>query len=284
MGRITNAVICAARDTYYRHVEPWKLKRARYWEYDSPLRTCFWTAAIDPLVSCYVPTHSRADLLIERSLKSILAQTYTNIEVIVVADNCTDDTVQRVWDIASQDPRVFIVETDKPKCFPHKAENYWFAGRADPSNVGLKYCKGAFIATNDDDDVWMPDHIEQLLRFAQKGNYEFVSGGSSRRGADGHRTVKVPPYAVNGILIGGVQTWLYRAYLKSFKFNRQCWRKRVDRVCDVDLQDRFVRAGVRMGYFPETVTEIVVRPGETQIGLKAYLADPAKTEAHFAPE
>ncbi len=275
MGRIINAVISAALTVYYRVSEPIKL---------IILRDCFeldyhGVANRNPLVSVYVPTHNRADLLMERSLKSILLQTYKNLEIVVVADNCSDDTIERV---RALDPKIRVIENRRKKSFPHKAENYWFAGRVDPANAGLDACTGDWIATNDDDDVWLPDHVEQLLRFAQKGNYEFVSGGSTKRGTNYNRTVPIPPYSVNGVLVGGIQTWLYRSYLKSFKFNRQCWRKRWNRVCDTELQDRFVLAGVRMGYFKETVTEIVTRPGETDIGLKAYVRDSKATEQHFA--
>ena len=279
MGRITNAVICAARACWYRIAEREDLRWSRRlsgWAYEN------WGFGEDPLVSVYVPTHNRADLLIERSLKSISAQTYKNLEIIVVADNCNDATTAKVLAYKHViDPRVRLVFNDRPKSFPHKAENYWFAGRADPSNVGLAECKGAWIATNDDDDEWTPDHIEKLLRYAQQGNYEFVSAyHDTPKVKDARAPVK--PYVVDGVWIGGVQTWLYRAYLKSFKFNRQCWRKRWNRVCDTDLQDRFVKAGVRMGFFPDVVTHVDPRPGETKVGLKAYTADPAKTERHFA--
>ena len=278
--RLTNAFICAARSAYYALTEPVKLRWLRltnepkYWP---PLFLWATGDKWEPLVSVYVPSHNRAALLIERALKSILAQTYTNLEIIVVADNCNRDALNYIADFCDHDKRLKLIDHRGPKSFPHKAENYWFAGRVDPSNVGLEHCKGSWIATVDDDDVWLPMHLEHLLRFAQHGDYEFVSSGSVVRGGR-----KIAPYEVNGVLIGGIQTWFYRSYLKTFKFNRQCFRKRWNKVCDTELQDRFVKAGVRMGYFPETTAEIVARPGETKIGLKAYMADAEKTEKHFA--
>lgn len=237
-----------------------------------------WQLEENPLVSVYIPTHNRADILMERGLKSVLAQTYRNIEVIVVADNCDQGTIGRIMKCCDADSRLKLIDHRGAKSFPHKAENYWFAGRVDPSNVGLAYCSGDWIATNDDDDVWTEDHIERLLRFAQYGNYEFVSAAHTL----GASKLMVSPYRLGAVRIGGIQTWLYRSYLKFMKFNPDCWRKSWNRVCDTDLQDRFYKAGVRMGYLDEIVAHIDPRPGETETGLKAYMRDREKTERHFS--
>ena len=74
--------------------------------------------------------------------------------------------------------------------------------------------------------------------------------------------------------IGGVQTWLYRSYLKFFKANINCWRKSWNKVNDLDLQNRFYLAGVKMDYLKLSTCIIKPRPGENEIGLKAYKAKP----------
>ena len=83
-------------------------------------------------------------------------------------------------------------------------------------------------------------HLEDLLNFALSKKAEFVSS-SYKTIVDGTETLKtfhkIPP-------IGGVQTWLYRSYLKFFKANINCWRKNINRVNDLDLQDRMFKAGV----------------------------------------
>jgi glycosyltransferase involved in cell wall biosynthesis len=269
---VENFVISAVRSVGYR-VSDWvRLRLGRVvhgWMYAWPLEG-------DPLVSIYIPTHNRLELLRTRSLPSILKQTYWNFEVIVCAHDCTDGTVEYIEGL--KDSRIRVVEVPRVMHFPHKAENYWFSGRVDPSNAGLRACRGEWIATNDDDDVWTPDHLERLLKLAYYQDWEFISGGATGKNGP------IEPYNLSGVKVGGVQTWVYRSYLKTMRFNRQSWRKSWNRVCDTDIQQRFRDAGVRMGYLNRSVCDILPRPGETDIGLKAYVRDAAGTENHFKAE
>ena len=246
-----NRIISLARSTWYGLTEPLKL---------ALVRTPSWSKS--PLISVIVPTHNRKILLIERCLKSILAQTYKNFEVIVVAHGCTDGTVTTVRTYL-RDPRIRIIEIPREQTYPPTLENHWFAGRVAAANVGLDNCRGAYIATLDDDDEWLPDSLESLLRFAQQHEFEFVSAASENQNG------KIEPYDLNGVKIGGIGTWLYRSYLKSFKFNPDCWRRTTNRVCDTELHARFVRAGVKIGYLDKVAAKILPRPGDTVVGLAA---------------
>lgn len=265
MGGLKNLLISKSRSLFYGLTEPVKLRFLR--------KPCLKS---DPLVSVYIPTHNRKELLVSRCLKSVLNQTYKNFEVIVVAHGCTDGTnleVARLW---FRDKRIKFISIPRTETYTPSVENHWFAGRVVPSNVGLSLCKGDWIATNDDDDVWTEDHVETLLRFAQTHGYEFVSGGSENQ--DG----SIKPYVLNGVRVGGIGTWLYRSYLKSFKFNPDCWRKEWNKVCDTDLQYRFRKAGVSMGYLEKTVTIILPRPGDNVVGLAAARANRDSYMKHLA--
>ena len=211
-------------------------------------------------------------------------QDYPNLEIIVAAHGCTDMTVPVVNALAG--PRIRLIEVPRKRTYPPTAENHWLAGPVVPANAALRECRGDWIARIDDDDKWTPDHISRLLEFAKKWNYEFVSAQHTEvRDMDFGRQVKiVQPYVYNGVYVGGTQTWLYRSYLKFFKYNRDCWRKPWNRVNDTDLQERMFVAGVRMGYLPEIVAHIEPRPGETEIGSKAYLQDAEAKERQYAFE
>ena len=246
-----NRFISLTRSFWYGLTEPIKLRLLR--------KPC---PQANPPISVVVPTFNRKTLLIERCLKSVLAQTYKNFEVIVVAHGCTDGTTLAVRTYLP-DPRIKVISIPRTETYLPTLENHWFAGRVVPANVGLAHIRGAWVATLDDDDIWFPDCLETLLRFAQTHDYEFVSAGSENQNG------KIEPYIVDGVKIGGIGTWLYRGYLGSFRFNPDCWRKDHDRVCDTDLQARFRKAGARMGYLDKVVTKILPRPGENVVGLAA---------------
>lgn len=102
-----------------------------------------------PLVSVIIPAYN-AEAFIERTLNSVLAQTYQTLEVLVVDDGSHDRTPTMVQAIAQTDDRVrFIQQTN--------------AGVAAARNLGIQNAQGEFIAPIDADDLWYPDALEKLL-------------------------------------------------------------------------------------------------------------------------
>lgn len=113
-----------------------------------------WDSA--PLVSVIIPAYN-AESFIERTLQSVLDQTYQNIEVLVVDDGSCDRTPEIVRLIAQQDPRVVLLQQS----------NF---GVAAARNLAIQMAKGEFIAPIDADDIWYPDNIEkQVCCIVQSG-------------------------------------------------------------------------------------------------------------------
>ena len=100
------------------------------------------------LVSIILPTYNRADT-IERSVKSILSQTYTNFEVIVVDDASMDNTESVISGI----------KDDRIKYLRHKSNK----GGAAARNTGIKAAKGDYIAFQDSDDEWLPQKLYKQM-------------------------------------------------------------------------------------------------------------------------
>jgi glycosyltransferase involved in cell wall biosynthesis len=250
-----------------------RLRRERGGDYIISDARTIWPK---PLVSVLIPTFNREELLLSRALPSVMEQTYDNLEILVLAHGCSDQTLKVVQDIQHTDIRLKPVHVPRHQTYPPTPENHWYAGPVDPLNAGLRLAMGRWIARIDDDDVWVPTHIERSLRFAQDNDYEFVSAHHSDPQG------MVMPYDLGGALVGGCQTWLYRSYLRTFKYNPDCWRKTWNRVNDTDLQDRFHKAGVRMGFQGRCTAHVIPRPGETHVGLKAYASDPEATTTVFS--
>ena len=101
------------------------------------------------LVSVIIPTHNRSALLI-RAISSVLSQSYDTLEIIVVDDNSTDDTRERVGQI--DDRRIRYIRHSSNK------------GGSGARNTGIRMARGEYTAFLDDDDEWWPDKIEKQLR------------------------------------------------------------------------------------------------------------------------
>lgn len=244
-----------------------------------------------PLVTVYTPTYNRSRILMERALPSVLAQSYKNFEYVIVGDHCVDETQKWVSEV--KDPRIRFYNLPKRGWrYPETAENHWLAGPVVPANQALEMSTGKWIARIDDDDTWTPDHLEVLLKAAQENNYEFVSGhyetedNGKRKVKKGFRAASYYSYKQKanddkGPMIGGTSTWLYRSYLKFIRYNINCWRKSWNRVNDADFGNRVFKSGVRIGFVPRVLSYVLPRPGETEVGLKAYLSNANEKEEHY---
>lgn len=280
-------IISLLNSLRYRATEPIKLGIAR-----RRFGHLYRDATERPLVSVYIPTYNRAEILLERSVPSVLSQTYRNLELVVVGDHCTDETEAHLSRI--KDPRLrFYNLPYRGYRYPPTAENHWLAGPVVPANQALELVKGKWIARVDDDDTWTSDHIDTLLQFAQEGAFEFVSAQyvEERFGRriiidgvaanDPYYTRR--PRSANDMSpkIGGTSTWLYRSYLRLFRYNIHCWRKRWNRVNDIDISIRMFKAGVRMGFLDRVLAHVLPRPGEATVGLEAYKCSEQEKMAHF---
>lgn len=100
------------------------------------------------MVSVIIPSYNREDT-IERSVRSVLAQTYRNLEVIVVDDHSSDNTRQVVEAIDDDRVRYHCLENNSGAC----------AAR----NKGLQLAKGDIIAFQDSDDAWRHNKLEKQI-------------------------------------------------------------------------------------------------------------------------
>lgn len=116
---------------------------------------------MNELVSVIIPTYNRSHLVTE-AIDSVLAQTYTNIEIIVVNDGSTDDTEEKLQPYMDK-----IVYIKKEK-----------GGLSSALNMGLRVANGEYIARLDDDDSFMPDKVKrQLETFAEDPEIGLVTCG-----------------------------------------------------------------------------------------------------------
>jgi GT2 family glycosyltransferase/glycosyltransferase involved in cell wall biosynthesis/Flp pilus assembly protein TadD len=109
-----------------------------------------------PKVSVVVPTYNRPDRLGE-ALASVLTQTYQDLEIIVVNDGGLDAETTVA---ALNDGRITYIKHDRNR------------GLAASRNTGLRAAKGQYIAYLDDDDRYLPDHLETLVTCLEQSDYK----------------------------------------------------------------------------------------------------------------
>lgn len=128
-----------------------------------------------PLVSVIIPSYDRATFVARRSLSSVMRQTYTNWEAIVVGDGPPDDLLRRTVENIS-DPRVRYAEISRPEYGRLTDQQRWHAAGAAARNHGLQLARGDIIAPLDDDDEFLPNHLAECVAAISSGRCDLVYG------------------------------------------------------------------------------------------------------------
>ena len=143
-------------------------------------------------VTVIIPTYNRASK-ISAAIHSVLQQTYTNIEVLIVDDGSTDNTQEVVE--AIEDERVKYLKLNENK------------GVSAARNAGAEYAESEVIAFDDSDDLWRPDKLEKQMNY-WKEHPEFsmiYSAYCMHRPEDNYI---VPDKNMVGDLEGDIFPWL----------------------------------------------------------------------------
>ena len=115
-----------------------------------------------PLVSIIIPTHNRKSLLSE-AIDSCLAQSYSNIEILIIDDGSTDDTEAFIRSVLSGAGKTKVSYTVQVN-----------GGACNARNHGLRLAQGEYIQFLDSDDVLLPDKISRQISAATAGGVSDV--------------------------------------------------------------------------------------------------------------
>lgn len=116
----------------------------------------------DPLITVVIPTYNRL-VLVQQAIASVVAQTYSNWELIVVDDGSDDGTTENI--ICSPDQRIRYLRKQHS------------GNIADMRNSGVKAGSGEWLAFLDSDDVWVPEKLEMQIRQLQREGRQWGYGG-----------------------------------------------------------------------------------------------------------
>lgn len=140
-----------------------------------------------PSISVVIPAYNRADVL-PRSMGSVLAQTLSPLEVIVVDDASTDETERVVREAGSELVR-YVRQPER-------------AGAQAARNRGIRESRGDWIAFQDSDDEWLPDKLERQVALIDD-QWTVVHGSAVVPGrADPMPRRRIPADALDALLRG----------------------------------------------------------------------------------
>lgn len=126
----------------------------------------------EPLVSVIIPTYNRKNTILA-SVNSVLNQTYKNIELIVVDDCSTDDTIDILEKI--NDKRLKVIRHPKNK------------GQNAARNTGIKESSGEYIAHHDSDDIWHLNKLEVQMNKFQEVDADILCCQTAVNDEDTHK-------------------------------------------------------------------------------------------------
>lgn len=133
------------------------------------------------LISIITPCYN-GENTIEDTILSVLNQTYSNWEMLIIDDCSTDNSNTIIQHYCKQEPRIKFFKTKMPSGSP-----------ALPRNIGLENATGQYICFLDCDDCWLPTKLQDQIEFITKYNYDFIYSNYEKISSNGqrnHRTIK----------------------------------------------------------------------------------------------
>lgn len=208
-----------------------------------------------PTVSVVLPTFNRSDVL-ATAIDSVLSQTYSELELLVIDDASSDNTAEILN--SYKDTRLRVISL---------AEN---VGASAARNIGMKHAMGEFIAFQDSDDEWISTKLEKQVGVLTADHAEAIiavgCGWSLATGRDG----RIPPHPLIGyreIMSGAAGTGSPTLLVRRLDDQPQ-WDTTLPALEDRDFLLQYARLGT-----VALVRESLVRVGR---GRSDHLATPEK--------
>ena len=170
----------------------------------------------DGLVSIITPAYNAAAYIAE-TIESVLAQTYTNWEMLIANDCSKDNTAEIVQSYAAKDKRIKLINLKQN------------SGAAVARNTAIQNAKGRYIAFLDSDDLWKKEKLQKQIQFMQQNGYVFTFTGYEHfkeTKENIQNQVQIPKslsykQALKGNQIGCLTLMLVRMQILNIRFTTQ---------------------------------------------------------------
>ncbi|SDS34663.1 Glycosyltransferase involved in cell wall bisynthesis [Pseudomonas asplenii] len=217
---------------------------------DSSFQADVLSGRIKPLISVVLPVYNGQPFLVE-AIDSILAQSVTDFELIVIDDGSSDGSLGILREYERKDPRVRV--------FTQKNQ-----GLTSTLNKALELAEGQWVARMDQDDIALPFRFERQLDYLVHSNVDLVGSWVKRFGSSDQRTVRLPESeaAIKMEMLFG-SPFAHPTVMMSADLARQLrYDPSCDKAEDYDLWVRAAIAGWKMANVPEVLLLYRVHPAQ----------------------
>lgn len=131
---------------------------------------------IQGLVSIITPLYN-GEKFVGQTIESVISQTYTNWEMLIINDGSKDNSEQVVLEYVKNEPRIKYIKQPN-------------GGSASARNNGIRNCSGQYIALLDADDLWEPTFLADQITFMKQHDAIVVHASYKRINEDGKETLR----------------------------------------------------------------------------------------------
>ena len=203
-----------------------------------------------PKVSIVMPAY-KAEEYVGEAIDSVLKQSFSDWELIVVDDCSADKTADIAYQYAETDPRIRVIENDTN------------LGAAGTRNKGIAHSIGEWIAFLDCDDIWRNEKLEKQLKLAEETGAELIYTSytlfSNEEGVCRHRDYLVPSSVTYQSMlrenyIGCSTAMVKKSLLETHSFSENIHHE------DYALWLELLKCGVRSAGCREVLTDWRMTP------------------------
>ncbi|HWM73009.1 MAG TPA: glycosyltransferase [Nocardioides sp.] len=213
-----------------------------------------------PLVSVLLPTKDRATV-VTNAIASVLTQSYSNVELVIVDDGSTDETVD-VLGAFLNDPRVEYLRHEESR------------GVAAARNTALGRARGDLIAYLDSDNTWRPDFLELMVAFMVTRGHRvgYAMSALTEHGGQGRSLVRGMPFSRGALMERNYIDCIALVHERGLLETTGTFDETLRRNVDWDLFIRMARE-TDFGFLPVIATEY--DPWEKRMGLTSTEEPPS---------
>lgn len=213
----------------------------------------------NPLVSIVIPTYKRTVEYVSKAVESVLNQTYSNIEIVVIDDSTSAyegrPSTENYFKTLN-DPRVVYLQNEKN------------LGGSLSRNRGIENANGEYITFLDDDDEYKPEKVEKQLRFMQNKGYEMTFTDLEIYSPDG----KLVDYREFKDVESFDNEYLLRYHLQKHLTGTPTFMYKAEKLREIGgfdvvkvgqefhLMLKSISGGLNIGYFPECYVKAYRHP------------------------